>query len=1025
MRLHETIVSATVNLTTGLSTLPIQFQTTGNVTITGSIDVELAIQISNNVPSLPIVHLNDFTTGLGLDPSHNPSQLMFSVTAMLGNAGFTAYVGFLQGTVNTVGNPSQNQLSANIFVSSISSPSVTFGGSAYLNLDAGLSLKGDPNFPSVGTTMTMAWTNLADPSTLSFSFGNLTLNLGSFFSDELGPVLGDIKQYIQPVADVINVLQRPIPGVDQLPGLSNYDIIDALEQFDGSTGYEIQSIATFIDDLNSLVSAVPGTSAGGSINFGSYALAGQNLAGNSAVGNAVQNLANGVPGGGALSSLTSGDLDNASSNLLGSIESDPGSLLQMNGNSGSLGSAESTVGSMVGDSSVVSFPVLDDPSSILGMLFGQDVNLITVNLPLNITNQSFGTGQIFIPIVGPLGIDVSLNAYFNASGAINVGYDSKGLRDALANPSGNIAQDFLDGFYIQGPTGMANTPGYDPGTSLFLNAGIMGSAGAAINVDVGSASLGPQGGLTANVNVTMNPGIEENGSGGRIRLGDLGNLDNDFAASGQITANFALVATVSASIGRTLGTSSRSSTQLSGIPPMLPIWTMRTGMTQPPPSVYGLSAYAGPVAGGNQITIYGENLENASSVSFEGNYNGQVWNMSAAPFDITATSMNVNVPALVNGVDYEPTYVNVTTPGGHGGGASVQPYIYDPPPSVTGVTPTTAIGGGGTLVAIEGSGLSTVTSVSFGGQPGIPYTNVSHPDNDNSFWAYIPGGSGTVSATVTSPGGTATGGTITYEPNRWSRASSPARAPITTATTERSRSTATTLATTTATPKHTLGRPRTCCSTTAGQENYDGDPIYYPVSVQSDTYLPRQQLWEVTAAIPYRGSPGTADVLVETTPTGDPPPIVDPVVQSLGNWSSPTAADQFTYWAPPTILGVSPAAGPVAGGNLIVISGYNLGGVTSINTTADFGSGNPGTINGVVQVPLSSPPEYDMIVTVPPSPGSGLVYVILTTPGGTEFDDDAYNYVPPPTFSSLGVGLGGSLGPSVIRFPWPAASRSR
>lgn len=1013
MRLHETIVSANVNLTSGLSTLPIQFQTTGNVTITGSIDLELAIEITNNVPSLPTVHLNDFTSGLGMDPSNNPSQLMFSVTAMLGGASFTAYVGFLQGNVNTVGSQSQNELSAKVYVSSITSPSVTFGGSADLNLNASLSLKGDPNFPSVGTTMTMTWSNMPDPSTLSFSFGNLQLYLGSFLSQELGPVLGDIKQYIQPIADVINVLQRPIPGIDQLQGESSYDLIDALKQFDGSTGYEIQNIATFVDDLETLVSIVPSAPQNGSsnINFGNYSLAGTNLYGPGAVGDAVQNLANGVPGAGALSSLTTGDLDMNSQNAIQGFESDPGSLLTSNGNQSNLANADSTVTSMVDDNSVVSFPVLDDPSSLLGMLFGQDVNLITVNLPLNITNQSFGTGQIFIPIIGPLGIYLSLNANFNASGEIEVGYDSQGLRDALANPSGDIAQDFLDGFYIQGPTGTANTPGYDPGTSLTLNAGINGSAGPEINVDVGSASIGPSGGLTANLNVTMNPGIEESGSGGKIRLSDLGNLDNDFAASGQITANFGLKATVSAFswshswnivnfVNETLWNYT-DATELGNAP----------GMTQQPPSVYGLSAYAGPVTGGNEITIYGSNLENASVVNFEGNYYGQFWNMAATPFDITPTAIDVDVPALVNGVVYEPTYINVTTPGGQGGGVTVQPYIYDPPPSITSVDPTTAIAAGGTLVAINGSGLLAVTTVSFGGQPGIPYSDVSHPDSDNEIWAYAPSGSGTVSVSVTSPGGPATGGSITYEPQPVVTRIGPSAGAINSSNDG-----------IIAVYGNNFGYYDSNSQTYVGtatnvlfyyglsQDTYDGDPIYYPVPVQSDTYLPRQQLWEVTAAIPEAGGTGTADVLVETTPTGDPSPIVDPEVQSLGNWSSPTAADQFTYWAPPTILGVTPAAGPVAGGNQVVITGYNLGAVTNSNSTVNFGSA-AGTIDSVTQSQINGQ-LFSMTVTVPPSPNGGadLVPVTVTTPGGPDEVVDAYNYVPPPTFTSLGVGLGGGSG---------------
>ena len=168
----------------------------------------------------------------------------------------------------------------------------------------------------------------------------------------------------------------------------------------------------------------------------------------------------------------------------------------------------------------------------------------------------------------------------------------------------------------------------------------------------------------------------------------------------------------------------------------------------------------------------------------------------------------------------------------------------------------------------------------------------------------------------------------------------------------------------------------------------------------------------MTVQVPYNAIAETVDVLVETTPTGDPPPIVDPTQQYLGNWSSPTSANQFTYWAPPTILSVSPAAGPLVGGNQIVIEGYNLLGVTNANSSVDFDADNPGTIDGVVQFLDTSPPIYQMIVTVPPSPGGGpgLVFVILTTPGGSEFDDDAYNYLPPPTFDSLAVGLGGGTG---------------
>src|SRR5262249_23529461 len=45
---------------------------------------------------------------------------------------------------------------------------------------------------------------------------------------------------------------------------------------------------------------------------------------------------------------------------------------------------------------------------------------------------------------------------------------------------------------------------------------------------------------------------------------------------------------------------------------------------------------------------------------------------------------------------------------------------------------------------------------------------------------------------------------------------------------------------------------------------------------------------------------------------------------------------QFTYMAP-TITGITPNVGPLAGGNLVTISGTSLEGVTEV----DFGAGNP------------------------------------------------------------------------------------
>ena len=73
----------------------------------------------------------------------------------------------------------------------------------------------------------------------------------------------------------------------------------------------------------------------------------------------------------------------------------------------------------------------------------------------------------------------------------------------------------------------------------------------------------------------------------------------------------------------------------------------------------------------------------------------------------------------------------------------------------------------------------------------------------------------------------------------------------------------------------------------------------------------------ITAVSPA-GSAGTVDVTV-TTP---------------GGTSAISAADKFTYLAIPTVTGITPAAGPVAGGTTVTVTGTGFTGATVVK----FGS---------------------------------------------------------------------------------------
>ena len=119
----------------------------------------------------------------------------------------------------------------------------------------------------------------------------------------------------------------------------------------------------------------------------------------------------------------------------------------------------------------------------------------------------------------------------------------------------------------------------------------------------------------------------------------------------------------------------------------------------PAPTVSLVSPKSGPAGGGTSVTITGQNLSGATSVTFGGTAGSITADNSTV---ITVTS-----PAGSGTVD-----IKVTTPGGT---VTAGQFTYIvPAPTVTRYTPNTSNGCGSTTVDIFGTNLSGAT-VSFGG----------------------------------------------------------------------------------------------------------------------------------------------------------------------------------------------------------------------------------------------------------------------------------------------------------------------
>ena len=339
------------------------------------------------------------------------------------------------------------------------------------------------------------------------------------------------------------------------------------------------------------------------------------------------------------------------------------------------------------------------------------------------------------------------------------------------------------------------------------------------------------------------------------------------------------------------------------------------------PVVSGISPSTDTTAGGSTVTISGSGFTGASAVSFGG---------TAAGFAVASdTTITATVPATdeAGAVD-----VTVTTVGGTSARSSADRFTYTtPPPAVGYVDPASGPTAGGTVVTILGSSFTGATAVDFGGVPAS--FSIA---NDGSITAVSPPGAGTVDITVTTGAGTSAANVydqFAYVAAPVVAGVSPSAGPL---------------------AGGTLVLVTGSGFTGATEVDVGGVPVSF--SVQDDATL--------YALTPAAAAAGPVDVTV-----------VGP-----GGTSAASAADQFTFVAAPSVSGVSPAAGSVAGGDAVTITGTGFTGVTEV----DFGG-----------VPAAFVVGDDGTITATSPPGTaGTVDVTVTGPGGTSAASpaDAFTY---------------------------------
>ncbi len=387
----------------------------------------------------------------------------------------------------------------------------TLSGDAAVRLHL-LSNLGTTVLPDIATDLNVDWSfnnSVVDPTAPAEAFGgvpivafkNVSVGLGSFFTQFVSPIFDKVQILTAPLQPIVDVLLERVGFLSDLTG-SNVTLLDVaggIGAVDAETAARLELYAHLID----FIDAIPHDPSEVRIDLGDYSLSGQDPR------NPLFQLADAVPQS-VRSAIAAGAQNGDLNGFLAGRDSLPG-------------------GGM-------SFPIIEDPTTAVNLLFGKPVDFFTYHVPgLDVNGLGFDE---FFRIFGPFG--VHFTATVEAHAFLDIGYDSTGVTQFAS--SGNPG-DIFKGFYVVD----------QPGPEATLTAHL--EAFAAANVVV--AEVGVGGGIVGNLEASLNDTDSVPGDG-RIHIGELSN-SCVFDLSGEVVAGLSVYAKfgwgpVSETFEKTFGT---------------------------------------------------------------------------------------------------------------------------------------------------------------------------------------------------------------------------------------------------------------------------------------------------------------------------------------------------------------------------------------------------------------------------------------------------------------------------------------
>ena len=319
-------------------------------------------------------------------------------------------------------------------------------GRAALKVNLATDFPTQARFPSLSTDFSIDWSlnssslDPNQPQTLGgvpkVEFNNVKLDIGTFLSNFVSPIFGEVQKVTKPVQPIVKFLTQPLPVISKLAkhNISVLDIAELAAKIDPSLPKPDFRYIKAVAEVVNLANSIP-NGKNLFVNLGSFSL------------------------GNADARSSSFSLTGANPSI---TQAAPSWSSQLQGNG-----VSSFINKTQGNSAAgkLEFPILTDPNAAFNLLLGKtDTKLFTYRMP----SLSFkGRYSQFASILGPLG--VSITGTVGANINFEFGFDAFGLKQYSKS---NNLDDLFTGFYVDAdpkkPSQVNVFAGLDAGPSINL-----------------------------------------------------------------------------------------------------------------------------------------------------------------------------------------------------------------------------------------------------------------------------------------------------------------------------------------------------------------------------------------------------------------------------------------------------------------------------------------------------------------------------------------------------------------------------